>query len=107
MVQQISETSETTIGVKEAIRIARDHLRYIFADEGRPLENLLLEEVELSDDRRNWLITFGFDGPRPERRSTFEALQSMRDPERKERIYKIVTINASTSQFESMKIREV
>ncbi|CAM2065781.1 hypothetical protein SCOR_10405 [Sulfidibacter corallicola] len=47
------------IDVKEAVRIASDHFTAFF--EGKRVGEQLLEEVELSEDKKLWQITIGYD----------------------------------------------
>ncbi|HEX5506378.1 MAG TPA: hypothetical protein VFW96_27425 [Thermomicrobiales bacterium] len=46
------------VDVKEAVRRALAFLRDLYPDGALP--NLRLEEVELSEDGRHWLVTYGF-----------------------------------------------
>ncbi|MFZ0312077.1 MAG: hypothetical protein WAL85_05160 [Candidatus Korobacteraceae bacterium] len=81
------------IEVKEAVEVARGFLSGIM---GVAPSQLLLEEVELSDDQQFWMITFSY--PAPENTS----LQSMLGGGRS---YKIVKLHADTGEFMSVKIR--
>jgi hypothetical protein len=54
--------STVSIDVKTAIRKAREYFLDVY--EGVELPNFLLEEVQVSEDDRHWLITFGFDTDR-------------------------------------------
>ncbi len=44
--------------VKEAVRLAKQHLASLFSEEG--IVNLGLEEVDYDDARQQWHITLGF-----------------------------------------------
>jgi hypothetical protein len=46
------------IGVKQAIRTAADFVAETFSDE--KLLDVRLEEVELTEDEKTWLITLSF-----------------------------------------------
>ncbi len=92
------------IDVKQAVKIARDYITNLF---DQPLRELQLEEVQLSDDDKYWLITFGYDTDRMPaleygRSGDFTPVkpQYIRD-------YKIVTVDAETGKPISMKIREL
>lgn len=89
------------IDVKAAVSSASSYLRSLQDVIGDSLENLMLEEVELSDDKRFWLITLGFD--RPSRSSFFPIGGSPTI----QRTYKLFRVNAETGEVEAMKIREV
>jgi len=79
-----------------AVDTAKRHLLELYSD--CPLEGLLLEEVERSEDDAAWLITLGFDLP-PDS-SAF----SLRKPARH---YKRFRIGDSAGEVEWMRIREV
>lgn len=96
--QTISENP--IIDVKEAINIARDHLLFLY--DQKDLPGLLLEEVELTEDEKYWMVTFGFDVNR-EYAQAFERVIMPKTT----REYKIITIQASTGKVLSMKIRKV
>ncbi len=61
---QMSEISESKprIHLKAAVNAAHSYLISIQDLIGEQLKNLRLEEVELSEDKKFWLITLGFDG---------------------------------------------
>ena len=100
MVEQSNQSQ--IIDVKKAVFAARNYLQSLESDLGGPFKNLLLEETELTEDRKFWLITLGFN-PR---------VQPLENPlgidyPKEERKYKIIKVNAETSEVESMKIREL
>lgn len=70
------------------------------------LDNLRLEEAEISEDSDFWLITLGYD--KPERKSTSSLggmnLDFSRYPSRE---YKLFKINADSGEVAAMKIREL
>ncbi|MCB0211662.1 MAG: hypothetical protein KDJ52_20155, partial [Anaerolineae bacterium] len=84
------------------------------------LVDLTLEEVELSNDEKNWLVTFGFTRRLTEpiternvRSTTSEAFGWLSDSQAEEsqkyaiREYKIIPVDAATGNANSMKIREL
>jgi hypothetical protein len=84
-----------SLSIAEASRVATTHLQSLFPT----AESLSLEEVEISDDDRFWLITLGFQ----------EAIMVKGLPQRlgdNARKYKIFKINRETGEVRSMKIRE-
>jgi hypothetical protein len=91
------------IDVKQAVFIAWNHIQSFDEQIGAPLQDLLLEEFELTDDRKFWLITLGFN----------HQIQPVENPlginllPREERKYKIIKVSAETGEVESMKIREL
>ncbi len=64
-------------------------------DSTTQIRDLRLEEVELSDDRSQWLITLGY--------SISEDGMGIRSV----RHYKIFSVDANDGEVQSMKIREV
>lgn len=89
------------IGVKEAVEVAKDYAHQLF--EGQELQDVLLEEVELSDNERFWLITIGFARRRP---ANFLSDAFMTSAARYKREYKVFEIDAKIGTPRSMKIRE-
>lgn len=90
---------EKRIEVQEAIRSALKALHVFYAD--TKCANVLLEEVELTEDEHEWLITLGFDtvvGMQP------GTILNLPVSGRK---YKQFHINAESGEVKSMKIREV
>ncbi|MGI0489076.1 hypothetical protein ACN4EK_27005 [Pantanalinema rosaneae CENA516] len=51
------------IDLKTAVKAAYEYFDSIQDMIGNQLQDLRLEEVELSDDRKFWLITLGFEAP--------------------------------------------
>ncbi len=80
--------------VKKAVQLAREYLSDIMAV---PASEVLLEEVELSDDGRFWLVTVSYPAPVP---TPILVLTG-----RGNREYRVVKLLAETGQFESIKIR--
>ena len=80
------------------------------------LEDILLEEVELSDDERFWYVTLSALIPEPKKSDESNpapvglaaalAQASILRQERRRRIYRVFKINADTGAVQSMKIRE-
>ena len=82
------------LDVKEAAQRAAEYFAGLYAEQG--IANVQLEEVELSEDGQNWLITLSYPAPREVGSLAFRA-----------RKYKVFTIDASTGEVKSMKIRKV
>jgi hypothetical protein len=91
--------------VKEAVAAAASKAQELYED--KELEDLALEEVELSDDKRFWLITLGFYMTRPNAPKGLASTVLGIDPARLNRRYKTFTVDAETGKITSMKIREV
>ena len=89
------------IDVKQAVRIAISHLGGLYPDTA--LEEIMLEEVELSSDSQHWLVTIGFDRPK---KYTGAAIGFPFPVAATERVYKTITISSDQGQFVSMRMRE-
>ena len=81
------------IDAKDAVKIARDYFQSMF--EGNNLSELLLEETDLIEDGKFWLITFGFDW------TPTSGTSSIGPGDRK---HKAVRLDAETGSLVSMKI---
>jgi hypothetical protein len=92
------------VNVKEAVQRALAFLLDLY--EGEELPNLRLEEVELSDDERHWLVTFGFTASeRDVERGPIVGVWGGTTATRTKRDYKLIRIDAKTGEAMSMKIR--
>jgi hypothetical protein len=99
--------SSTLIDVRSAVEAARKYLQQVMdqlVDPGSQIQGLRLEETELSEDRKDWLITLGFDRPLG---NHLDPLQAVLVSKRYERDYRIFKIDAETGEVQSMKIREL
>jgi hypothetical protein len=94
---------EQGIGIRAAVQAARKYMKE--AHDG-PLEDVQLEETELTGDERQWIITLSYLRVEPPNNSMFaSAMSSIQS--NKVRIYKTVTVDARTGKARSMKIRKV
>ncbi|NEQ36783.1 MAG: hypothetical protein F6K40_11040 [Okeania sp. SIO3I5] len=94
-----NQTTNKRIDVRGALLAAKKYLQSLRGLLEYEIKDLRLEEVELSEDRKYWLITLGFLTITPGEEESFFS--------KKERDYKVFKINAETSEVESMKIREL
>lgn len=104
MVQQESQQ----ISSRDAIRIAREYMKSLY--EGETLLNLMLEEVDFSDETNRWLITFGYDVENPEvEHPSLNALGVLQKPTLRQfvRYYKLIEVDAETGKALSLKIRTI
>jgi hypothetical protein len=94
------------IDVRSAVVAAKQYFEYIQDMIGNPINDILLEEVELSEDKKIWYVTLGFSRPvaKTERSLIPEAISLATKYERE---YKLFTVDAETGEVKSMKIREV
>ena len=94
-----NQTTNKRINVPSAVLAAKNYLQSLQGLLEYQIKDLRLEEVELSEDRKYWLITLGFITITPGEEESFFS--------KKDRDYKVFKINAETSEVESMKIREL
>jgi hypothetical protein len=102
------------IDVNKAIKLCFEYIKDLYNNQNQNIPNLLLEEVELDEYQSQWLITIGFDSFHEKTTtdtlssslSIFPKKNSVTTTER-ERIYKVVRIDANDGKFISMKIREL
>ena len=86
------------MNVKEAVKIAKEHVLDLFAEE--EISNLGLEEVEYDDNTEEWFVTLGFSRPWDEPRNTLASLAQASTPNRS---YKIVRIHSGSEQVKDIK----
>jgi hypothetical protein len=91
------------IDVKEAVKKALAYLIDIIPDSD--FIDPRLEEIESSDDGKNWFVTVSFIRRVPPVSDVERALGESLTP--RERVYKIITIDAETGKPLSMKIRQL
>ncbi len=84
------------IDVKKAVVSAASFVQDLYSE---PLNDLLLEEVELSPDEQFWLITISFT------RADINVFQAIGGSAT--RVYKLVKVDADTGVAVSMKIRQL
>src|SRR4051812_2774435 len=99
------------VNVKDAVRIAVEYVRDLFAAE--QLIDLRLEEVELSEDGEYWFVTLGFSRAEVQKQhdpiesTVTGALMGVLRPQTLQREFKVVKIHARSGDVQSVKIRQV
>ena len=93
------KANNNKINVARAVYAAKNYLNSLQSILEYKIQDLRLEEVELSEDRKYWLITLGFIANTTGEEESFFS--------KKEREYKVFKVNAETGKVESMKIREL
>jgi hypothetical protein len=94
------------INVVEAVTAANGYLQDVKDMMKIQFESLRLEEVELSEDQREWLITLGFDIPI--KSNSMNSLTSMMGTNSVyQREYKLFKVDSETGEVKSMKIRSL
>ena len=112
----------TNIGLRKAVESVKSYIKENKDILGKNIDDLRLEETELSENGKFWLITFSFDrevDPRKEKvyiydplspNSVFSQIQNVADliPKKQtfiiERDYKIFRVDAQTGEVVSMKM---
>lgn len=88
--------------VKEAISLARNYVKEVFAEE--QISAVGLEEVEFDESRDNWHVTIGFT--RPWDRAVTKLQFALDEVPPLLRTYKQLTISDQTAKVLSVKNRE-
>ncbi|MEX6506614.1 hypothetical protein [Jiella sp. M17.18] len=88
--------------VKQAVKIAKDYVNELLAEEG--LTNLGLEEIEFDQADRSWNVTLGFSRPWNSMRNGFTALSGNVPPGRS---YRVVKVRDEDGQVVSLKKHEL
>jgi len=87
--------------VKEVIKIATDYIKELYsADE---IKDLSLEEVEISEDNKFWIVTMAFTRQMMQPLNPMEAMSGPKFA----RFYKELKIDAKTGQVRSMKNKKL
>lgn len=90
------------IDVKEAVQAAKRFATTIFEPE--ELSGLGLEAVELSSDRRHWLVTLGFSRPSLYSKSPLSSIvQSKVQNAREYRVFKVDAVSGEVLGFQLFK----
>jgi hypothetical protein len=87
------------IAVKDAIEAALKFFSEAY--DTRPFQDVLLEEVELSEDESKWSVTIGFSRPVPKQEVSIANI--LRTDYQRE--YKRIMIDANTGEVRAMKFR--
>ncbi|MGL4882362.1 MAG: hypothetical protein ACRC8K_15075 [Waterburya sp.] len=99
------------IGLRDAVKSVRDYIVEFNDILQNNLEDSMIEETELSEDGKYWLITIGFNrqiDPR-KKETLLPALSEMLPGEQPATIirdYKIFKVDSSTGEVVSMKINK-
>ena len=97
------------INLKQAVQSVRNYIVELQDILGNNLEDLMVEETELSEDEKFWLITVGFSrkiDPREQNQSPIMSgiLATGGQQATMKRDYKIFKVDSSTGDVISMKI---
>jgi hypothetical protein len=92
------------IDVRAAVIAAKEYIESI-QDIMGSMDDILLEEVELSENKNFWYVTLSFNRPLRKKVSAF--IPTVELAAQKERHYRLFTVDTITGEVNSMKIREV
>lgn len=96
--------------VRDAVTAAQHYFQSLKDLISDRVQDVMLEEVELSEDKRFWFVTLGFERPVAQRKNALSELlpaPALPPDYKYEREYKIFKIDAETGEVQSMKIREL
>ena len=88
------------VDVRQAAKAAMEYARTLFPE----ASGFSLEEVELSEDEKQWLITLGFE-VRKEAKSRISNLEDVLNPPRTK--YKLFKVDVHSGEVQGMKIRAI
>jgi hypothetical protein len=91
------------IDIKQAVHAAETFFKELYDKE--TLKNFLVEEVELSEDEKDWVVTVGFDfgGAQASEPAQFTSKSST---PRAGRVYKEVQIDKESGEPRSIKTKK-
>ncbi len=97
-----------TIDARDAVKSAADYLNHIKDLMGEKINNLRLEELELSENQQLWVVTLGYDVPyTPSGIESLMMTSGISGQKSSKREYKIFNVDAQTGAVQSMKIRSI
>ena len=93
------------IDMKQAVQIAQDFCRTLYGPD--QLADFLLEEVELTDDEKFWLVTISFN-LKPGENARQAAGSGVSSQTRAlEHVFKTMKVDASSGRALSLKIKKL
>jgi hypothetical protein len=93
--------SKALIDVKQAVKAAAEYFAKLYSD--KQYSDLLVEEVELSETKKRWLITLSYASEPPTEPTLGQLLGGKERPRR----YKVFEIEAATGKVNAMRMRSV
>ena len=102
----MSATISGQVTAKEAVKLALEYVRDLYANSGSQIVDLCLEEIQPSEDGEWWNITVGFyRASDPD--ITAAAYVVTTPSSAKFRQYKIVPVHRQTGEIRGISIREL
>ena len=93
------------IDMKQAVQIAQDFCRTLYGPD--QLADFLLEEVELTEDEKFWLVTIGFNLRPGEYARTTAGSAGSSQARALEHVFKTMKVDASNGRALSLKIKKL
>ena len=93
------------LDVKEAVQSAVTNLKQLY--DGQTFSDLLLEEVERTEEDRYWNITLGFSIPETGSLTAMHGVFATLSGKGLKRVYKRFKIDAENGSMKSMTIRQL
>lgn len=90
------------ITAQDAAKAARDYLKTMV--DAQELNHLRIEEIELSEDKTQWLVTLGW--VEPANRTIGTGLSVRPTVEALPRVYKLFPVDAESGVVTKMKMRD-
>jgi hypothetical protein len=97
MVSKSGSATDDALDAKRAVKAAWDYFHTLFT--ALPFSNVALEEVELSSDRKHWLVTLSFEEPR---QKGLDLPEFLRVPRQR---FKVFKVERGSGRVVSMKMR--
>lgn len=91
------------IDIKQAVQAADKFFKELYDKE--TLKNFLVEEVELSEDEKDWVVTVGFDFGEAHVSEPAQFISKSSTP-RAGRVYKAVRIDKETGETLSLRTKK-
>ena len=93
---------------KQAAKLAIDFVEGFYNELGQAIQDVMLEEIELSDDGSAWQITVGFSRLGRVNSAVNPLIPEVLLPKyERTRQYKVVSVDRGTGEIPKMKIRTV
>ena len=87
------------VELRQAVHYAQQYLSELVGDD---TPNLRLEEIEIDRETGTWRVTLGYDEEQSAPAESANLLTSLARPRR---VYTVITLDANTGVFQSMKMR--
>jgi hypothetical protein len=97
MVSKSASATDEVLDAKRAVEVAWEYFHTLFKNIS--YSNVSLEEVELSSDRKHWLVTLGFEEPRRKSPHLPDFLQVPRQR------FKVIKVERKSGLVVSVKMR--